>query len=208
MSATKFHTHKNNRHNYSYDQTFLTWLSPEQNKGVFEHASLCYETLRESCNKATDVGKPRLRGRTYHCCAAATVHKQFKHTCVYTRLPVMGAEYKFFTTKKCNPNSPIINCDQWSLRLNFCLTLNSDGQAIFTGSRCTNEPRENIASRVNRKLYRVRQEKVIQDEARESYTGWGKRKLYRMRQEKVIQGEARESYDFQIAVLMNQDCKK
>ena len=42
----------------------------------------------------------RLRGRTHHCCASATVHKQFKYTCVYTLLPVMGSEYKFYTTKK------------------------------------------------------------------------------------------------------------
>jgi len=128
---------------------------------VFEQASLCHETLRGRCNKATDVGKPRLLGQTNRCFAAATVHKQFKHTCGYTRLSVMGSEYTFFTTKNCNPNPAIINYDQWSLRLKFWLTLNSGGQKTFTGSRCTNEPSENIASRANRKLYRVSNEKVM-----------------------------------------------
>jgi len=72
-----------------------------------------------------------------------------------------GQNINFLQPKICNPNPPIINYDQWSLRLNFCLTLNSDSQAIFTGSRCTNEPRGNIATRANLKLYRMRQQKVM-----------------------------------------------
>jgi hypothetical protein len=128
---------------------------------VFEQASLCHETLRVRCNKAMDVGKTRLRGRKNRCFAAATMHKQFRHTCGYTRLSVMGAEYKFFTTKNCNTNPAIINYDQWSLRLKFWLKLNSDGQATFAGSRCANEPSENIASPANRKLYWVSNEKVM-----------------------------------------------
>jgi hypothetical protein len=55
-----------------------------------------------------------------------------------------GQNINFLPPKKCNPNPPIINYDQWSLRLNFCLTPNSDGHTIFTGSRRTNEPRANI----------------------------------------------------------------
>jgi hypothetical protein len=132
---------------------------------VFEQASVCHETLRECYNKAIDVGKPRLRGRTIRCCAAAaavaTMRKQFKHTCGYTRLSVMGSEYKFFYHQNCNPNPAIINYHQWSVRLKFWLTLNSDSQATFTGSQCTNEPREYMESRENPKLYRVRQEKVM-----------------------------------------------
>lgn len=76
------------------------YLYSEENSCVFEHVSLFYETSCECCNKAADVGKPRLRGRARHCCSTAIMNKQFKHICGYTRFPVMDSEYKFFTTKK------------------------------------------------------------------------------------------------------------